>query len=165
MANYYFVLIDYILLQEELQFDGGGGGGDITPPISQTAMVNDTKGLKSLWGNFCGGSILLTQPYFSFPSMKLPNMLAMWFYGDISKNIPPYRMLRSKDVKHLKGGKQKISNMKSLVKQVIRAAGIVNRHDLVVQNWSPRKVMDLYLGVRHFFAFPCLSSDKTRRYE
>ena len=30
MANYYFVLIDYICLQEELQVDGGGGGGDIT---------------------------------------------------------------------------------------------------------------------------------------
>ena len=55
--------------------------------------------------------------------------------------------------------------MKYLVKQVIRAAGIANRHDLVVQNWSPRKVMDLYLGVRNFFAFPCLSSDKRRRYE
>ena len=55
--------------------------------------------------------------------------------------------------------------MKSLVKQVIRAAGVANRHDLVVRNWSPRKVMDLYLGVRHFFAFPCLSSDKNRRHE
>ena len=71
----------------------------------------------------------------------------------------------SKDVKHLKGEKQKISNMKSLVKQVIRATGIVNRYDLVVQNWSPRKVVGLYLGVSHFFDFTCLFSDKRRRYE
>ena len=56
-------------------------------------------------------------------------------------------------VKHLKGGKQKLSYMKYLVKHVIRAVGIVNRHDLVVQNWSPGKMMDLYLGVRYFFAF------------
>ena len=55
--------------------------------------------------------------------------------------------------------------MKYLVKHIIRAAGIVNRHDLVVRNWSPRKVMDLYLGVRHLFSFPCLSSDKKRSYE
>ena len=55
--------------------------------------------------------------------------------------------------------------MKYLVKQVMRDAGITNRHDLVFQNWSPRKVMDLYLGVRYFFTFPCLSSDKKRRYE
>ena len=89
----------------------------------------------------------------------------MCFFGDISKNIPPYRILRAKDVIHVKGGKQKLSNMKSLVKQVLRAAGIANRHDLVVRNWSPQKVMDLYLGVRHFFDFPCLSSDKKRRYE
>ena len=74
-------------------------------------------------------------------------------------------MTRAKDVMHVKGGKQKLSNMKSLVKQVMRAAGISNRHDLVVQNWSPRKVMNLYLGVRHLFAFPCLSSDKMSRLE
>ena len=73
--------------------------------------------------------------------------------------------MRAKYVMHVKGGKQKLSNMKSLVKQVIRAAGIANRHDLVVQNWSPRKVMDLYMGIRNFFTFPCLSSDKRRRYE
>ena len=63
-------------------------------------------------------------------------------------------MMRAKDVKHLKGGKQKLSNMKSLVKQVIRAAGIVNIHDLVIQNLSPREVMDVYLDVRHLFDFP-----------
>ena len=54
--------------------------------------------------------------------------------------------------------------MKSLLKQVIRAAGIVSRNDLVVRHWSPRKVIYLYLGVRHLFAFNCLSSDKTKCY-
>ena len=73
--------------------------------------------------------------------------------------------MRAKDVKHVKGGKQKLSNMKYLVKHVIRAAGIANIHYLVVRNWSPRKVMDLYLGVRHLFYFPCLSSDKSIFYE
>ena len=63
-------------------------------------------------------------------------------------------MLREKYVMHVKGGKQNLSNMKYLVKQVLRAAGIANINDLVVQNWFPRKVMDLYLGVRHFFDFP-----------
>ena len=41
-------------------------------------------------------------------------------------------MLRAKDVMHIKGGKQKLSNMKSLVKQILRAAGIANIHALVV---------------------------------
>ena len=128
-------------------------------------MVNETKGRKISWGNYRGGSILLTQPSFSFPSMTFRNMLAMWFCGDISKKIPPYRMLRDKDVMHVKVGNQKLSNTKYLVKQFIRAAGIANRHDLVVRNWSPRKVMDLYMGVRHFFSFPFFSSDKKRRYK
>ena len=97
--------------------------------------------------------------------MTFTNMLAMWFCGDVSKNIPPYRMLRAKKFMHVKGGKQKLSNMKYLVKQVIKSVGITNIHDLVVQNWFSRKVMDLYLGVMYFFAFPCFSSDKKRRYE
>ena len=97
-------------------------------------MVNETKRLKILWGNCCGGSILLTEISFSILSMAFTNMLEMWFCADISKNIPPYRMMRAKDVKHAKGGKQKLPNMKSLVEQVIRVAGIVDRHDLVVRN-------------------------------
>ena len=50
---------------------------------------------------------------------------------------------------HVKVGKKKLPNIKSLVKKVIRVAWIVKRHALVVRNWYPRKVMDLYLGVRH----------------
>ena len=129
-------------------------------------MVNDTKGLNILWVNFRGGSILLTKPSFSIPSMTFTNMLAMWFFGGISKIIRPCRMLRAKDVQHVKGGKQKLSNMKSLVKQVISAVGIASRHDLVFQNWSPRKVMDLYLGVRHFLLFlacPVIRGDAMKK--
>ena len=96
--------------------------------------------------------------------MTFTNMLAMWFCENITKNIPPYSILRGEYVMHVKGVKQKWSNKKSMVKQVIRAAGIVNRHYMVVRNWSPRKVMDLYLGVRHLFDFTCLSSVKRRRY-
>ena len=105
IADNYFVFIDNIDQQEELEVVGGGGGFGITPPVSQTPMVNDTKGRKIPWVNCRGGSILLTQPSFSFPSITFPNMLAMWFCGNISKNIHPYSMLRLKDIKHLKGGK------------------------------------------------------------
>ena len=31
--------------QEEWEVYGGGSGGDITPQVSETAMVNETKGL------------------------------------------------------------------------------------------------------------------------
>ena len=58
-----------------------------------------------------------------------------------------------------------LSNMKTLVKHVMRAAVIANQNGLVVACWSPRKVIDLYVGVRHFFAFPCLAYEKRRRYE
>ena len=66
IANGYFVFNYDIYQQEELEGDGldGGGSGGITPPDAQTEMVNDTKGMKILWGDFCRGSILLNQPSF-----------------------------------------------------------------------------------------------------
>ena len=54
--------------------------------------------------------------------------------------------------------------MKTLVKHVMRAAVISNRNDLVVNFWSPRKLMELYGCARHFFDFPCLTHDRRRRY-
>ena len=89
IKNYYFVLNNDIDQKEGLEVDGGGDGGGITPPVAQTETANDTKGLNISWENCHGGNILLTQPYFSFLSMKFPIMLEMWFYGCISKNIIP----------------------------------------------------------------------------
>ena len=45
IANDYLVFNCDIYQQEELEVDDGGGGGGITPPVAETAMVNDTKGL------------------------------------------------------------------------------------------------------------------------
>ena len=47
----------------------------------------------------------------------------------------------------------------------MRAVIIANRNDLFVTCWYPRNVMDLYVGVRHFFAFPCLVYYKRRRHD
>ena len=72
-------------------------------------------------------------------------------------------MLWCKYVNQVNSGKQNLSNIKALVKHVTRTAVIANQNDLVTNCWSPRKVMDLYGGVRHFFAFPCLTYDNRRR--
>ena len=64
-----------------------------------------------------------------------------------------------------KGWKKNLSNMKALVKHVMRVAVIENWNDLVVTCWSPRKVVDLYVGFRHFFAFTCLTYEKRRLYD
>ena len=52
------------------------------PPVSHTA-VNNIKGLNILWGNCRGGNIFLNLSDFSFISKTLPNMMSMWFCGDI----------------------------------------------------------------------------------
>ena len=78
-----------------------------SPPVDNTA-VNHIKGLNISWVNCHGGKILLAASKFSFPSMVFPNMLSMWFCGDISKNIRPYRMLLCKDVNKVKGEKKPV---------------------------------------------------------
>jgi len=98
--------------------------------------------------------------------MSFVNMLGMWYCGDISKNIPPYRLLKACDVKGMKGGKQKISNMRCLVRHVERAAGLANVEHLIMNRWDQRGVLDLYGAVKHFFEFPSLVGGKhKRRYE
>ena len=92
-------------------------------------------------------------------------MLCMWYCGDISKNIPPYRLLKAVDVKELKGGKQKLSNMRCLVRHVERGAAIVNLRHLVKKKWETRDVLDLYHAVKHLFEFPSLVNGKQRRFE
>ena len=77
IANEYFGSNNVIDQHQELEVDGSGGGDGITPPVSETEMVNETKVLKILWVNCRGGSILLTQPSFSTPYMTFTNMLAM----------------------------------------------------------------------------------------
>ena len=92
-------------------------------------------------------------------------MLTMWYCGDISKNIPPYQLLKAVDVKDVRGGKQKISNMRSLVRHVERAARFANLSHLVKKKWEVRDVLDLYSAVKHLFEFPSLISGKQWRYE
>ena len=43
IVNEYFVLNNVIDQKEEFEIDGGGGGGHINPPVSETAMVNETR--------------------------------------------------------------------------------------------------------------------------
>ena len=137
-----------------------GGIGDINDGSGAETMTR--RGMIS-WTNIRDGSILLTPRRFSFLSMTFRIMLTMWFCGDISNNMPPYRVLRAKDVKDVKGGKQALSNMKYLVKYVIRDTVIGNCLELHRRgNWTVQNVNDLYMGVKHFFAFQGAGS---RRFE
>ena len=121
--------------------------------------------IEKSWKNFRKGRIMLLSRLVQSPSLTFLNMLTMWFCGSVSKNIPPYRMLRQSDVRHLKEEKQKVSNMKYLVKHVLRAAVFVNDPELEVRFWTPKHVIDLYDGVKHIFAFPCLTANRKRRHD
>ena len=101
---------------------------------------------------------------FKFPKMSFPNFLTMWFCGDRSKNIPPLRILRAADVKHLKSGRQQLAMMKKLVSHVLRACEICNCEGLIVPHWTPRNVLDLHTAIKHMFEFPNIGSRTKRRH-
>lgn len=123
------------------------------------------RGVIVSWKNCEGGRIKLVSKNFQFPSMALPNLIRMWYCGDKNNNIPPYRMLSSCDVNHLKFGKQKLSNMKSLINHVERAARLSNQSHLIKKNWYAGDALILYNSVSHFFKFDSLRTGKRRRYE
>ena len=81
------------------ELEGHTSGSNL--PVAHTA-VNNIKGLKISWGNYRGVKIILTSTDFSFPSMTLPNMLPMWFYGKISK----YISLQNSSVQRCEAGKE-----------------------------------------------------------
>ena len=61
----------------------------------------------------------------------------------------------------MKGGIQKLSTMKKLVKNVEKGVRIVNLPHLLVQNWTLIYFLDLYNAVKIFFASTSLN--KRRR--
>ena len=71
--------------------------------------------------------------------------------------------MRGSDMREMKGGIQKLSTMKKLVKNVEKGVHIVNLTHLLVQNWTPRHVLDLYNAVKHLFVLHSLN--KRRRLE
>ena len=101
---------------------------------------------------------------YNIPSMSFPNFIIMWYCGDRSKNVAPLRLLKTADIKELKGGATKLSMMRTLIRHVERAARMGNLNQLVVRNWRPENARALYDAVKHFFRFP-LPKQKTRRFE
>ena len=136
---------------------------------SSNKQTQKSKGFFISWKNMGKNMSKLPKTYY-FPSMSFPNMLTMWYCGDITNNIPPYRMLSCHDVQHMlsksgkksrgkksRVGKGQLSNMRTLVHHVKRAATLAGHGILVrkcVKDASPRNVLDLYNIVKIYFAFP-----------
>ena len=107
--------------------------------------------------NICrDGRILLLPWNYVFPSMRLPNLLTIWYCGNRLNNIPSYRMIKGSDMIEMKGGIHKLSMMKKLVKNVDKGVRILNLPRLLIQNWTSRHFLDLYISVKNLFVFPSL---------
>jgi len=116
------------------------------PPVDTTVTGNATVNIQRQqqkttfhldWKNNKNGKIILLPEDYQFPKLTFENLICFWYCGDVSRNIPPYQMLAKEHLDalkvKLKGGSQLLSMMRSLIKQVERAAkDIANRPVLVI---------------------------------
>ena len=105
---------------------------------------------------------VLPPPDYKFPSLTLSTLISSWYCGDLPRNVPPYRMLRGKDLPAIKRATQQLCMMKKLMFHVERAANIANRPALVIRRraWTAQDCKALYDAVAHFFHIP---DDKQNR--
>ena len=111
------------------------------------------------YNNFSGVKFFLRHQKFQLTSLIFPNMLTMWFCGNVSKYIPPYIILKRTGARHLKGVKQKLSNIKYMVRHILREANISNHTEFVAGFWTLKRVINLCYSVNSMFSFsPCIMS-------
>ena len=97
--------------------------------------------------------------------MPLPNLIRIWYCGDLQNDIPPYQILRGIDLNESRNSRATLSMMRILMKHVEGAAGIVNLTHLVKKCMNENDSVSLYHAVKHMFKFDCLRVGKKRRYE
>ena len=124
--------------------------------------VRQKGGIIISWNNCKDGKMKLLTSGYKFPKLSFQNFVTMWYCGDKSNNIPPFRVLRSCNVKSMKGGVNQLSMMRYLMRHVERAAHFVNLPHLIVRKWTTRNAIDLYNAVNHMFAFPNARNSKRR---
>ena len=95
-----FVYID----NEEEDNDIRGSGSEDEEEVCDNTPKR-RGGVILSWKNISSGKLRLLPKNYVIPSLSLSNMLTMWFCGDTTKNIPPYKMLKACDVEHIKGEK------------------------------------------------------------
>jgi len=105
--------------------------------IHATENEDDTVGLKGgiilSWDNCKDGKLKVLTSTFKFPKLTFQNFVTMWYCGDKSNNIPPFKVLRSCDVKSMKGGSQQLCMMRYVIRHVERAAVLVGLPHLIVR--------------------------------
>jgi hypothetical protein len=144
---------------------------DLEEPSTRDESITDIAGavvptrFQLNWSNLRNGQIQLLPKDYKFPVMPLSNFIGMWYCGDKTNRIPPYRMLGYQEMKSIKGGKQKICNMRKMIKYIERAAACVGREELVRGAFSIPKAILLYESIRHLFEYPSLRITNQRRFD
>jgi len=143
--------------------DEGGAVNDATD--SPPPVVNQPKGVVIKFSNCRNGKFWLLPPDYKFPkAIGLELLFTLWFCGDRSNNIPPYRMLKWNDL-DAKTERTKLSMIRKVMNTAVRGArDISGRPELLNHRvWTYRNALDLFEGVKHLFLFPILTTSRKNK--
>jgi hypothetical protein len=109
------------------------------------------------------GRFRLLPENFQFPELTLATLVTAWHCGNSSAGIPPYKMLKTCDVREVKSGTVKLSCMRKLMAEVSRAAIHVGREQLLRKNMTEQDAIRLHNAVKHMFKMPA-KGKRSRRH-
>ena len=95
-----YLHVDPIIDERDIQEEDRAEGRAVADLLRERPL-----GVVVAWINCLVGKLRLFPESSVFPTISLPNLLRMWYCGDVPINIPPYKMLQTCDVSHLKHGK------------------------------------------------------------
>ena len=114
---------------------------------------------------YWGGRIHNIPEGFKVPKMTLGALITCWFCGDTRESIPPLRFVHTFDLVEIKSAKVLISQWRTMMKHVRRAADIVGFRIPRNNNMSTSDTVALYSAVKPLFKYKSLRLNHKCRYE
>jgi hypothetical protein len=163
----------FIIDRDDDDDDDDGDDGDdsdrninirTSPSTTNNNSNHRNGGLMISWNNLRNnGTMALLPKNFVFPRMSFLVMLTNYYCGDRNKNIPPYMFLSTVDFPSKHPGRQQLSMMGKVAKEVVRATrDLANMPNLIKKKgeWNARHVAIMVERIKHFFIDP---NNKTRK--
>ena len=146
--------------QEMMKVLNDRGGGSI-PGLDASNDANDDAEVTTGNGSnrrtmFLWGGLFDNVPRgFKLPTMNIQTLMTYWFVGSKHPRVPPLQYVKAYDFPNEKAMKVRLSQMKTMMKHVKRAAELVN-FDFTDLRWSVEKTTRLYEATENYFRFPAV---------
>ena len=114
---------------------------------------------------YWGGKMHNVPEGFKIPRMTLGSLITCWFVGDKRDGIPPLRFVQCYDLVDKKNAKVIISQWRTLIKHVRRAADSVGFRIPENNNMTTADTVALYQAIQPLFRYKSLRVNHKQQYD